>query len=334
MFEGLPEWSDWLQWRRLLDVGLVAVLVYQLLVLMRGSRSGSLLVALVLLLGLWYVSRDDLLDLPTVYWVLDHFIASAAVLLVVLFADDIRRALGAALRSPLLAGQRARLSSELVEEIVRACAELCDRNLGALIVVEQQAPLDRYAEAGVRVGSEISWQLLVALFNSSYQSPTHDGAVLIQKGRIAMAGCFLPLAGGAGIPGTLGSRHRAALGLADETDALVVVVSEETATCSLAHMGQLDLHLSPADLRERLRLLAGDNAQPAAWQHSAWRRRISFHSRAAEPTQRPPMAQVSSAETGYDADLARPPAPDLNVGSQADPVVEHSEERPEDGDDT
>ena len=318
MFESVPEMTEWLQWRRWLDVCLVAVLVYQLLVLMRGTRSGSLLVALLLLLGLWYVSRDDLLDLPTVYWVLDHFIASAAVLLVVLFADDIRRALGAALRSPLLAGGRPRLTSHLVEEIVRACAELCERNLGALIVVEQQAPLDRYAGDSVHVGSEVSWQLLVALFNPAYQSPTHDGAVLIQKGRINNAGCFLPLAGGAGIPGTLGSRHRAALGLADETDALVVVVSEETATCSLAHMGQLDLHLSPADLRERLRLLGGDDADKTAWQQSAWRRRISFHSRANEPTQRPPAALQPVPDPAYDADLVRPPAPPLRTTDQAD----------------
>lgn len=313
MFELWPDLSEWLHWRRLLDVGLVAVLIYQLLLVMRGSRSGAVVTAFVILFGLYYVSRDNVLDLPTVYAILDRVIGSIAVLLVVLFQEDIRRALSSTLRSPLMGGQRAELSNDIIDEITRTCAELCSRGLGGLVVVEQQAPLDRYVEDGIKVDADVSWQLLLAMFIPDHKSPTHDGAVIIKKGRIAAAACFLPLAGGAGIPGTLGSRHRAALGLADETDAVVVVVSEETATCSLAHMGSLDLNLTPADLRERIRLLVGGQPEMAAWREQSWRRRISFHAGAepavprAQAVVREPAAPAPESDHEY-----WPPAPQLD----------------------
>lgn len=313
LFEVWPELGEWLHWRRLLDVGLVALLIYQLLLVMRGSRSGAVVTAFVILFGLYYVSRDNVLDLPTVYAILDRVIGSIAVLLVVLFQEDIRRALSSTLRSPLMGGQRAELSNDIIDEITRTCAELCSRGLGGLVVVEQQAPLDRYVEDGIKVDADVSWQLLLAMFIPDHKSPTHDGAVVIKKGRIAAAACFLPLAGGAGIPGTLGSRHRAALGLADETDAVVIVVSEETATCSLAHMGSLDLNLTPADLRERIKLLVGGQPEAAAWREQSWRRRISFHAgqepalpRAAAPREEP------LAVTGEMDHEQWPPAPQLD----------------------
>lgn len=309
MLEAWPDLGEWLHWRRLLDVGLVALLIYQLLLLVRGSRSGALLTALGILVGLYFVSRDDVLDLPSVYWILDRVIGSIAVLLVVLFQEDIRRALSSTLRSPLMGGQRAQLSNDIIDEITRTCAELCSRGLGGLVVVEQQAPLNRYVEDGIQIDADVSWQLLLAMFIPDHKSPTHDGAVVIQKGRIAAAACFLPLAGGAGIPGTLGSRHRAALGLADETDAVVIVISEETSTCSLAHMGQLDLNLTPADLRERVRLLVGGQPEMAAWREQSWRRRISFHAEGAQPARPQPAPPV--AEVEYEA--PRPPAPVLDL---------------------
>lgn len=320
MFDALPELYEGLQWRRLVDVALVAVLVYQLLLLGCGSRSGALLVGLLMLLGLWYVSRDDFLDLPSVYWVLDRFIGSAAIVLVILFQDDIRRALGSAIGVTLLGAQRARLSAELLEDIVHACAELCERNLGALIVLEQQAPLDRYANEGVRIGGEVSWQLLVALFIPSARNPTHDGAVIVQKGRITSAANFLPLAGGAGVPGTLGSRHRAAMGLADETDAVVVVVSEETATCSIAHMGSLETGLAPADVRERLRVLVGGAPFGNPYQHRGWKRSIVFNPLPADATLRPPAAQRPIDDLDLGAS-SRPPAPSLDVAEDSDSLA-------------
>ena len=313
MFEVWPDLGEWLHWRRLLDVGLVALLIYQLLLVMRGSRSGAVVTAFVILFGLYYVSRDNVLDLPTVYAILDRVIGSIAVLLVVLFQEDIRRAMSSTLRSPLMGGQRAELSNDIIDEITRTCAELCSRGLGGLVVVEQQAPLDRYVEDGIKVDADVSWQLLLAMFIPDHKSPTQDGAVVIKKGRIAAAACFLPLAGGAGIPGTLGSRHRAALGLADETDAVVVVVSEETATCSLAHMGSLDLNLTPADLRERIKLLVGGQPEMAAWREQSWRRRISFNSGPDPAPLRPPVPRDEPLVVASEIDHEQwPPAPQLD----------------------
>lgn len=333
MFDALPELYDGLQWRRLLDVGLVAILAYQLLALVRGSRSAALLVGLVLFLLLWYVSRDDMLDLPTVFWVLDRFIGSAAIMLVILFQEDIRRALGSAVGASLLGAPRARLSAELVDDIVHACAELCERNLGALMVIEQQAPLLRYANEGVRIDGEVSWQLLVALFIPTNQNPTHDGAVIIQKARVTSAGNFLPLAGGAGVPGTLGSRHRAAMGLADETDAIVVVVSEETATCSIAHMGSLETGLAPAEVRDRLRVLVGGQAYAGTYQHRSWKRSIVFNSPASEATVRPPAAQRPMVAAAADPDGQWPPAPGLDVSRAAEDDITIVDDRSAPSDD-
>lgn len=288
-----------LSWRWLLDITLVAILIYQLLRLLRGSRSGAMLVAIAMLFGVYWVSQDQVLDLPTVNWLLDRFITSIVVLLAILFQDDIRRALTSFIRAPIVFSTSNPAASEMLEEVLRATTELSRRQLGALIVIEQEAPLDRFVEDGVKVQANVSWQLLLALFIPEHTNATHDGAVIIQKGRVAAAACFLPLAGGAGIPGTLGSRHRAALGLADETDAVVVIVSEETSTCSLAYMGQLDLNLTPADLRERFRLLFGDQSDTQAPWQRAWRRRIHVHGPAATaPRPARPTQQLPRVESG------------------------------------
>jgi diadenylate cyclase len=319
--------SGWLNGRWLTDVGLVAVAIYQALVLLRGSRSGSVLLAVALLFGVYWLSQDEALDLPTVNWLLDRLLSSIAVLFVVLFADDLKRALSAVVRSPLMSGRARGVTEDQLEEVLRACTVLCEQGVGALMVIEQEASLDRYIEDGVPVSADVTWQLLVALFIPSHRNATHDGAVILRKDKIAAAACFLPLAGGAGIPGTLGSRHRAALGLADETDAVVVVVSEESHTCAIAYMGELDLNLSPADLRERLRLLFGDR-RPAGqpWQQ-AWKRRIQFHPGAIlqrgggtgggqepAPTQAERQRPVDREPEAEDDDLPqRPPAPALDI---------------------
>ena len=165
----------------------------------------------------------------------------------------------------------------VLEEVLRACGVWSQRGIGALIVIEQETLLDRYVEDGVKMDASVTWQVLLSLFIPSHMNPTHDGAVIIQKGRMAAAACFLPLAYGDDIPPSLGSRHRAALGLADETDAIVVVVSEESGRAAVAHMGQLDLDLKPADLRERFRVLFDEKRErDERWQRR-WRRRIVHH---------------------------------------------------------
>ncbi len=262
-------------WRPLVDIGLVAALIYQLLRLLRGSRSAAVLIALAGLFGVFYLSQDSVLDMPTVNWLLDRLIGSIVVLLVVLFQDDIRRALAGAVRAPIWGSGRDPQSDLVLAEVLRAATVLSQRGIGALIVLEGTAELERYAEGGVRIDANVNWQLLVSLFVPSHMNPTHDGAALISKGRIASAACFLPLAVGDDLPAALGSRHRAALGLADETDAIVVVVSEESGRAAVAHMGRLDLELDPDDLRERLRQLG--EARRGKNDEGRWRRRIVHH---------------------------------------------------------
>ncbi len=284
-------------WRSLLDVVLVAVIIYQLLLLLKGSRSGAALFGVALIFGMFYLSQDDVVDLPTLNWLLDRFISSIVVLLVVLFQDDIRRALASTMRSPLVFSSSDPASSAVLGEVLRATAVLSQRCIGALVVIEQEADLDRYVEHGVRVDADVSWQLLTSLFIPSHMNPTHDGAVIIQKGRIASAACFLPLAFGDDIPANMGSRHRAALGLADETDAIVVVVSEESGRCAIAHMGQIDLELKPTNLRDRFRVLFGERRDRDAWQ-KRWQRRIVHHA----PTE---MATRSTGEYAFDPQTVR-----------------------------
>ncbi len=264
-------------WRACVDILLVSALIYRVLLLLRGSRSGAVLAAAALLFGGFYLSQDTLLDLPTVNWLLDRLIGSLVVLLVVLFQDDIRRALASAVRAPLWRAGTDPRQDAVVSEVQRAAGVLGQRGIGALIVIEHDAPLDRYVEAGVQIDAAISWQLLISLFVPSHRNPTHDGAVIISKGRVAAAGCFLPLAGGEDLPEGLGSRHRAALGVADETDAIVVAVSEETGRMAVAHMGRLDLELGPDDLRERMSQIA--QARTEANGEHRWRRRIVHHNR-------------------------------------------------------
>lgn len=277
MLDGSLQLESLLTWRSLIDVGLVAVLLYQMLLLIRGTRSGAVLLVVALLFGLFYVSQDAVLDLPTVNWMLDRFISSVVVLLVVLFQDDIRRALASVVRSPISGFGRDGKAQALVSEIIRATNVLSQRAIGGLIVIEREAPLDRFVEQGVAIDGKVGWQLLLSLFIPSHRNPTHDGAVIISKGRIAAAACFLPVAQGEDLPSQLGSRHRAALGLADETDALVIVVSEETGHCAVAFMGQLDVDLQPAELKERLLALLGDEGADSAGMRRRWRRRIVQH---------------------------------------------------------
>lgn len=321
----LTTWlSSWAlsEWRWVLDIALVAALFYQVLILLRGSRSGAMLTAVAALFLLYFVSQDDALDLPTIHWLLDKFVASIVILFAILFQEDLKRGLTAMVRSPLVFSSKDAASAEVLEEILRACAVLAQKHLGALIVIEQEATLDRFVADGVRINGEPSWQLLAALFNPEHANATHDGAVILQKGKIAAAACFLPLAGGAGIPGTLGSRHRAALGLADETDAVVVVVSEETGTCGIAYMGQLDLNLQPADLRERFRLLFGDQPEAMAPWRRAWRRRIHVHGGSAV-AHRPTIGVVTVQSGVYPAETVTTDAP-----PEADGVKSPKSDRP------
>jgi diadenylate cyclase len=239
------------RWRDALDIFLVALIVYRLLVAFRGTRAAQMLVGLVALTAGLVVARR--LELRSLGWLLDTFWAVWAVVLVVLFQPELRRALarlGSGRVFRAIAGSSRAERTELVDEIARAAVTLASRRVGALIVIERTGGLRQYAELGVPLDAVVSADLLESLFLPN--SPLHDGAVLVEGSRIAAAGCFLPLSRTADVARALGSRHRAALGISEETDAVALVVSEERGRTSLAVDGRIESPLDESALRRRL----------------------------------------------------------------------------------
>ena len=240
--------------RDTIDILVVTLGIYWLLLLIRGTRAVQMLVGLVVLLSANVAS--NLFNLVTLRLILDNFLGSAAIILVVLFQHDLRRALARVGRGffPSVSPQE---ESQMVEEVVRAVQLLAQRSVGALMVLERETNLDDQIEAGTPVDAAVSKELLTALFNP--YSPLHDGAVLIQRGRIAYAGCVLPLTARLNLPEGLGTRHRAGVGITEETDALVVIVSEETSAISVMLGGEIMHGLDPPRLRVVLReILSGE----------------------------------------------------------------------------
>lgn len=227
-----------------LDIVVVFFGVYWLLLLIKGTRAVQVLVGLIALLVVKLLS--DLLQLGTVSWVLDNFLGYAVLIIIVLFQADFRRALARVGRGlfPTLA---AKQEGQILEEIVRAAQTLAQKRVGALIVLERETGLDDHIEAGTPLEAVISKELLVSLFLP--YSPLHDGAVVIQGGQVTSAGCILPLTLKRDLPEGVGTRHRAAIGITEETDAVVIVVSEETATMSVVMGGELIQDLDAPRLR-------------------------------------------------------------------------------------
>ncbi|MGH7321749.1 MAG: diadenylate cyclase CdaA [Candidatus Rokuibacteriota bacterium] len=242
-------WAAWL--RNLLDVGIVAYVLYRVFVMFRGTLAVQMLAGLGLLMAARFIARQA--ELLSVSFILDNFWAFWVLALIVLFQPELRRTLAQAGRSRLLQrvfGEGLAERHHVVEEVVRAVESLSAKRLGALIVFERQSGLRNYAELGVPIDASVSAELLGSLFLPA--SPLHDGAVLIQGGRVSAAGCFLPLSRNLELSRTLGTRHRAALGLSEETDAAVVVVSEETGVTSLAVEGHIESGLDATSLGRRL----------------------------------------------------------------------------------
>ena len=233
------------EWRDALDILLVAFLLYQVIQLLRGSRALTVLTGRGLLTLLCFIARS--MALYTLAWLLQHVFSSLFLLIVVIFQSDIRQALGEIGTNNLF--RKRALQHSAVEEVVMACVEMARLRVGALIVIERGTRLDDMIKReGVRVDALLSRQLLMNIFYP--KAPLHDGAVLISKGRITAAACILPLAEAKGQ--SFGTRHRAALGMTQECDAVVVVVSEERGEISVAMKGELVRSLDATRLRQVL----------------------------------------------------------------------------------
>ena len=254
-----------IEWWDVLDVAIVAVFFYQLLLLIRGTRAVQMAVGAGFVTALFFLSRY--LELEAVNWLIRNAAGYVVFAVIVLFQADIRRALAHFGRAPFLRYfSRQPGAEDAIEELVVAVTNLSSHRIGALIVIERQIGLRNYIEGGIPLDALITYDLLASIFQTT--SPLHDGAVIVQGDRIAAAACFLPLSVDQKVSRQLGTRHRAALGLTEENDALAVVVSEETGIVSLAINGRLERELTPDTLRLRLGALLGvrrrRTARPAA----------------------------------------------------------------------
>lgn len=243
--------------RSLLDILIVWYLFYQILMLIRGTKAMQVLFGLLIFVALYVISRPEIADFATLNWTLNQFIGSFIIIVVIIFQEDIRRGLSVfgktgSLTSPMNEASHDALSPEAIEEIVKAATLLSERRIGALIAIQKDAVLDQYMVQGVKIDAKITKELLVSLFIPYKANPTHDGAVILRHQRIDSAGCFLPLSANDRIDQQLGTRHRAAIGLSESTDAVIIVVSEETGIISIAEKENLTRRLSSEALRDYL----------------------------------------------------------------------------------
>jgi uncharacterized protein (TIGR00159 family) len=238
--------------RDTIDILLVTAGIYWLLLLIRGTRAIQILVGLLVLIALSLAS--ELFQLAALGLILENFLGSAVLIIVILFQNDIRRALARVGRG-FFPSFSVEQELQVVEEVVRTAGALSQRRQGALIVLERESNLGDLIEAGVSIDATLSKDLLTSIFQPS--SPLHDGAVVIQEGRVSSAGCILPLTLRTDLPEGLGTRHRAAVGITEETDALVVVVSEETGKIAVVLGGDMLTGLDAPKLRVVLRDVLG-----------------------------------------------------------------------------
>ena len=239
-----------LGWLDLIDIAIVALLIYEFLKLIRRTRAAQMVLGVLLVVGLYYASERA--PLPTVNWLVRDMFGYIVFAAIVLFQADIRRALSNLGRAPLFKYlARPATTDEAIEEVVMAATMLASQSTGAIMVIERGTGLRNYIESGIPLDSTVTYDLLVSIFQSD--SPLHDGAVVLQENRVAAAACFLPLTVNPRLSKELGTRHRAAIGITEETDAVVIVVSEETGAISLVNAGEITRDLEPPLLREQLR---------------------------------------------------------------------------------
>ena len=243
-----------LRWQDGVDIALLALGFYSVANVIRGTRAVPMLIGLGMLYALYLASGR--LEIYTVHLLLRYVLGWSIVLIAIVFQGDIRRMLTQVGTGSLFSQRDRSAQNQAVEQIVRAVSQLAAARVGALVVLQNEVGLNEYIEVGRELDARVSRELIVSVFLPS--SPIHDGALIIQGGRMTAAGCVLPLTSNPNVSRTLGTRHRAALGLTEETDAVVLVVSEEDGTVSLVHQGRMTRDVDPGTLRVTLqRLLLG-----------------------------------------------------------------------------
>jgi diadenylate cyclase len=247
-----------LSWLALADILLVAFLIYQLLMIVRGRRAAHVLTGVLILTVVYFVA--NLLGFELLRLLLAALAPYAPFALIVMFQSEIRRWLSRIGRRRWFSFSNPLQQREFFEDIVLALRQLSATRTGALIVIERDIGLRTFVESGVGLDAALSRELLLTIFQNG--SALHDGAVIVRQGKIAAAGCFLPLSTRPTIASKLGTRHRAAIGVTEETDSLALIVSEETGRISVAAFGDIDFDITPEQVRERMQVHLTQRAEP------------------------------------------------------------------------
>jgi diadenylate cyclase len=245
-----------LTWISILDILIVTFIIYQILVLIKGTRAVQMALGLSILIAFFYFSRWSRLE--TVSWLLTNILPYFVFAIIVIFQSEIRRALAHFGKATIFSGFSGINRNEFYDELALATTTLSAKRTGALIIIQRDIGLRSYIESGIALDAVLSYDLLVTIFNPDV--PLHDGAVIVQNRRISAAACFLPLTVKPRLSKELGTRHRAAIGVTEETDAVAIVVSEETGAISLAHDGEIERFLDGDTLKTRLRDVLERNA--------------------------------------------------------------------------
>ena len=237
-----------LRWQDIVDILLVSIILYRILLIIKGTKAAKMLLGLGVLLVLSFFSKY--LELYTLDWMVSSFWGQVVIAVIVLFQPEIRRALAQMGETSILQSLTSAEELKSLDEIIRATISLANKKVGALIVIERDVSLKDYVEIGTPLDARVSKELLLSIFHPT--SPIHDGAIVIRGNRVVAAGCFLPITLEVDVSKSHGTRHRAGLGITEETDAVAIVVSEETGIISVGIDGKFETYSEMGTLRDRL----------------------------------------------------------------------------------
>lgn len=265
-----------MDWRDILEILIIAFLVYYILVWMKNTRAWTLLKGLIVICAFFLLAH--FLDLSTLVWLATNVLSFAVIALIVVLQPELRHALEALGKKKFLQSlsfvdssrrEHDNFSEKTINEITKACVEMGKAKTGALIVIEQKESLKDYERTGIEVDGIVTSQLLINIFE--HNTPLHDGAVLVRGNRVTSATCYLPLTDNLGLSKELGTRHRAGVGISEVTDSLTIIVSEETGKISVAYEGKLERSLNAEQLKARMQQILNKNMEEDSGKKRKWR---------------------------------------------------------------